>query len=256
MRNIWPILKRELKSYFVSPIAYVVIFIFLLIAGYFFYANFTNYSFISLQAASSSAGFQGLTPTDVVLRPLFGNLSVLMLLMMPLLTMRLFAEEKKTGTMELLLTYPVRDIEVLLGKFLACLLVFALMLALTLSYIVFLAVLTDPEFGPIITGYVGLLLVGAAFISLGILASSLTENQIVAAAISFGLLLLFWIVGWSSYFVGPKLAAVINHVSLLEHLESFSKGVFDTNDIIYYLSFAFLCLFLTSRSLESKHWRG
>ena len=253
--NVWHILKREMKSYFVSPIAYVTIFIFLLISGYFFYTNINNYSFISLQAAVSSVGFQA-TTTDGILRPLIGSMSIIMLLMMPLLTMRLFAEEKKSGTIELLLSYPIRDIEVLLGKFVACLIIFALMLALTLSYIVFLIFWSDPEYGPFFTGYLGLLLLGASVISLGVLASSLTENQIVAAAISFGLSILFWIIGWSSNFVGPKLATVLNYLSLLQHLQNFSKGIIETKDVIYYLSFIFLCLFLTLRSLESKRWRG
>ncbi|MBI2875519.1 MAG: ABC transporter permease subunit [Candidatus Tectomicrobia bacterium] len=254
--NLFPILQREFKSYFVSPIAYIVTFIFLLVSGYFFYTNFAWYAFISLQMAAAPEGGHDLNLTSGVLSPLFLNMSIIMLLMMPLLTMRLFSEEKKTGTIELLLTYPIRDGEALLGKFAACLAVFAVMLALTLFYVLLLALYGEPEYGPVITGYLGLLMMGAAFISLGILASSWTENQIVAAAVSFGFLILFWAISWTTYFTGPTLGAVLNHLSLMEHLTSFSKGVIETKDVVYYLGFTFFCLFLTLRSLESKRWRG
>ncbi|MBI1987270.1 MAG: ABC transporter permease subunit [Nitrospinae bacterium] len=255
--NLFPILQREFKSYFVSPIAYIVTFIFLLVSGYFFYTNLAWYAFVSLQMASSTAeGVHDLNLTDGVLRPLFLNMSIVMLLMMPLLTMRLFSEEKKTGTIELLLTYPIRDVEALLGKFGACLAVFALMLALTLVYVLLMAFYGDPESGPVITGYLGLLMLGAAFIARGILASSLTENQVVAAALSFGFLLLFWAISWATFFTGPKLGSVLTYLSLMDHLNSFSKGVIETKDVVYYLGFTFYCLFLTLRSLESKRWRG
>lgn len=254
--NLFPILQREFKSYFVSPIAYIVTFIFLLVSGYFFYTNLAWYALVSMQMAASPEGVHELNLTDGVLRPLFLNMSIVMLMMMPLLTMRLFSEEKKTGTIELLLTYPIRDVEALLGKFGACLAVFALMLALTLVYILLMAFYGDPELGPVITGYFGLLILGAAFISLGVLASSLTENQVVAAALSFGFLLLFWAISWAISFTGPKLGAFLTYLSLMEHLNSFSKGIIETKDLAYYLGFTFFCLFLTLRSLESKRWRG
>jgi len=249
-------LKKELKSYFVSPIAYIVMTIFLVIAGYFFYSSFAFYNLLSMQAASSPYGLRGLNITEGVLRPLFLNLSVVMLLLLPILTMRLFAEEKKLGTMELLLSYPVRDGEVLMGKFGACLLVYTLMLSLTGSYIIFLILFAQPEYGPIFSCYLGLFLMGTSFISLGILASSLTENQIIAAVATFGALLLFWAIGWAAHFAGPALGRVFSHLSIIEHFDNFTKGIIESKDVIFYLDFTVLCLFLTLRSLESKRWRG
>src|SRR3990170_4649295 len=181
MRNFYLIARKELHSYFSSPVAYVVITMFLVITGYFFYNLFASFSILSFQASTNPAIANQknlLNITETVVRPLFGNISMIMLLMVPLLTMRLFSEEKKSGTIELLLTYPVTDMEVILGKFFACLTVFLLMLLLTATYPVLLFVFGEPEVGPVLTGYVGLVLMGAAFISLGIFTSSLTENQI------------------------------------------------------------------------------
>jgi ABC-2 type transport system permease protein len=254
--NFYPILKKELKSYFVSPIAYIVITIFLVISGYFFYSSFAFYNLLSMQAASSPYGLHGLNITEGVLRPLFLNLSVVMLLLIPVLTMRLFAEEKKLGTIELLLSYPVRDGEVLLGKFGACLLVFILMLALTGLYLIFLILYAQPEYGPIFSCYLGLFLMGTSFISLGVLASSLTENQIIAAVATFGALLLFWAIGWASHFAGPSLGRIFSHLSIIEHFDNFTKGVIESKDVLFYIDSSILCLFLTMRSLESKRWRG
>jgi ABC-2 type transport system permease protein len=240
--------------------------IFLLIAGYFFFNMLVSYAELTRAVMSNPynpylAQFS-LNFTEMIFRPLFGNLSIVLLLIMPLLTMRLLAEEKKAGTFELLLTYPIRDIETVLGKFFACFLVFASMLGLTLVYPFFLSSITTPgmgsgvEIGPLMSGYLGLLLMGGAFIAFGILASSLTSNQIIAAVISFGALLLFWLIGFTSDSSGPVLGGILRHLSLLEHFENFSKGVINTQDIIYYLNFIIFCLFLTLRSLESKKWRG
>jgi ABC-2 type transport system permease protein len=256
MSSFWPIYKRELRAYFVSPIAYVVMVMFLVIAGYFFYSGFAFFNFIGFQAMSNPMMARNLNVTEGVLRPLYGNLGVVLLFIMPLLTMRLFAEEKKQGTIELLLTYPVRDLAAVLAKFMACLTVYAIMLALAGLYPALLLIYARPEIGPILSGYLGLFLLGAAFIALGALASSLTENQIVAAAISFGFLLLFWVIGWSSQFAGGNVGWLLSHLSLLDHFDSFPKGVIDSKDVIFYLSFMVFCLFLTLRSLESHRWRG
>ena len=178
-----------------------------------------------------------------------------MLLMTPLLTMRLFSEEKKTGTIELLLTYPVNDIDVVISKFLACFVVFLTMILLTATFPILLIVLGEPEVMPILTGYLGLILMGAAFISLGIFTSSLTENQIIAASISFGLLFLFYMMSYSVSFVSGGFGRILSYLSINEHIASMAKGVLDTEDIIYYFCFIVLFLFLTLRVLESKRWR-
>jgi ABC-2 type transport system permease protein len=252
----WAVFRKEMRLYFSSPIAYAVFFIFALVAGWFFYNVFAFYALVSMQAAMNPTMGRDLSVAEGVLRPLFQNVSVILLLMMPIVTMRLFAEEKKSGTIELLLTYPVRDGEVLVGKYLAALGVFVGMLALTLVYPALVAWATSLEWGPLVTGYLGLLLQGAAFIAMGILISSLTENQIVAAVATFGTLLIFWVISWASDAAGPVLGRVLSHLSLTEHFESFAKGVIDTKDVIYYLNLTILALFLTLRSLESKRWRG
>jgi len=259
MRNFYLIFKKEFKSYFSSPIAYVVITMFLILSGYFFYNTFALFSTISFNATIDPALAKQvglLNITESVARPLFGNISVILLLMVPLLTMRLFSEEKKSGTIELLLTYPVTDMEVLLGKFLACMAVFTIMIALTVLYPILIIAFGQPEAGPIITGYIGLFFVGASFVSLGIFASSLTENQIIAATLSFGVLILFFMMGTSVSLMGPTIGNIMMHISLIGHLEGFAKGIVDTTDIIYYFLFIVLFNFLTLRVLESKKWRG
>ncbi|MDH4101042.1 MAG: ABC transporter permease [Nitrospirota bacterium] len=259
MRNFLLVMNKELKSYFYSPIAYVVITIFLAVTGYLFYNSMAAFSTISFQAQADpmlAKQANMLNITENVVRPLFGLISMVMLMMMPLLTMRLFAEEKKAGTLELLLTYPVTDAQVLLGKFFACLTVFAVMLLLSLTYPLFIAAYGKPEIGPIVTGYIGLFFMGAAFISLGIFASSMTENQIIAATVAFGALIFFWMISFSAAYVGPTVAWILSYVAMTEHLESFAKGVLDSGDIIYYINFIALFLFMTLRVLESKKWRG
>ncbi len=258
IRSIGLIFRRELNSYFNTLIAYVAITMFLLITGYFFYTSLASFSVISFQAQSNpmvAKQYQLLNITETVVRPLFGNISIIMLMMTPLITMRLFSEEKKSGTMELLHTYPVKDVEVVIAKFLACFVVFLTMILLTATYPILLLSLGEPEIMPIVTGYLGLILLGAAFISLGLFSSSLTENQIIAASVSFGFLLLFWMMSYSVAFVSGAFGQIISYLSINEHIASLAKGVLDSEDIIYYLCFITLFLFLTLRSLESKRWR-
>jgi len=255
--RIWAIYRKELRLYFTSPVAYVVVAMFLIIAGVLFYLSIGSFSLYSMQAAMNPAFARDLNVTELVFRPLLSNtFSVVLLLLMPILTMRLFAEEKKSGTIELLLSYPVKDGEVLLGKFFAALTLFIIMLVLTLLYPILAGALTRIELAPILTGYLGLLLMGAAFIGVGLFASSLTENQIVAAVSTFAILLILWVLGWSADMVGPFWGKLMTHLSILEHQESFGKGVIDTKDVIYYLNVTIFSLFLTLRALESKRWRG
>jgi len=254
--KVWPIYKKEMRLYFTSPIAWVILTIFLFIAGYFFYSIFAFFTLASMQSAMNPAMARDLNVTDSVLRPLFSNISVILLLLMPLVTMRLFAEERRSGTIELLLTYPVRDGAVLVGKYLAGLTLYAIMLALTLFYPLLVAYFARVEWGPLATGYLGLLLMGATFLGVGIFASSLTENQIVASIITFGVLLIFWVIGWSSDYLGGTWGRVLSHLSLIEHFDSFAKGVLDTRDVLYYVDFTIVALFLTLRSLEARRWKG
>jgi ABC-2 type transport system permease protein len=254
--KVWPIFKKEMRLYFTSPVAWVIITMFLFMAGYFFYSIFAFYTLASMQSAMNPQMARELNVTDSVLRPLFSNVSVILLLLMPLLTMRLFAEERRSGTIELLLTYPVRDGAVLIGKYLAALALYVIMLALTLLYPGIVFYFARVEWGPLLTGYLGLLLMGATFLAVGIFASSLTENQIVAAVTTFGTLLLLWVVGWSAEYVGGPWGRVLSHMSILEHFDTFARGVLDTKDVIYYLDVTILALFLSLRSLETRRWKG
>jgi len=254
--KIWAIFKKEMRLYFTSPVAWVVLTIFLFIAGYFFASIFSFFSQASIQSAMNPQMGRDLNVTDSVMRPLFSNISVILLLLMPLVTMRLFAEERRAGTIELLLTYPVRDGAVLAGKYLAALGLYALMIGLTVLYPLIVVYFARLEWGPVLTGYLGLLLMGATFIAVGVFASSLTENQIVAAVTTFGVLLIFWILGWSADYAGGALGRVLQFLSILEHNDSFSKGVLDTKDVLYYVNFTALALFLTLRSLEARRWKG
>ncbi len=254
MSNLPVLMKRELRAYFHSPIAYVVIVIFTVISGFFFYSGMSLYGIVSFEMSrtAQAMGAQELTLADFVMRPLFGNLSIVMLMMMPLLTMRLFSEEMMTGSIELLYTWPIKDSEVLLGKYLAALLMFFFMMAPMISFTGFIWWYSDPPWLTIACGYLGLFLLGAAFLSFGLFVSTLTRNQIVSSALSFGALLVFWIISWAAGEKSGVLPDVLNYLSILKHYDQFSKGVIDTRDVIYYFSFIFMFLFLTFRSLESR----
>jgi ABC-2 type transport system permease protein len=198
-----------------------------------------------------------LNVTDSVMRPLFGNLSVILVLaLMPFITMRLLAEERQTGTIELLLTYPLRDWEVLLGKYLAVLGLYTLLLVLTLLYPLTLAYFARVEWGTVLSGYIGMFLMGSAFLAVGLFASSLTASQIVAAAWTFGILLLLWVIGWGADSLGGTWGKVLQHLSTMEHNDNFAKGVLDTKDVLYYVNLTLLALFLAYRSLEARRWKG
>jgi ABC-2 type transport system permease protein len=215
-----------------------------------------NFSRLSFQASQNPYLSGMLNLTDIVIKPFFSDLAIILLLMLPLITMRLYSEEKKAGTIELLFTYPVSDASVLTGKFCATMLVLISMLACTVPYMIMLEVIADLEWGIVVSGYVGVVFMGAAFIALGVFTSSLTENQIVAAVISFGALLLFWAVGWAKMVAGPVLGSVLEHLSIISHLDPFTKGLIDTRDVVFYLVFIFFWLFLTLRFLSSRFWRG
>jgi ABC-2 type transport system permease protein len=251
-----PVFKKEMRLFFGSPVAYVVFTFFLLISGWFFSQIFLYYSDISMRSFMQPGMAQSLNITESVMRPLFTNMSVVLLFFIPMLTMRLFAEEKKSGTIELLLTYPVRDGEVLAGKFLAAGALYVILLGLTLVYPAIIAYFTRIEWGPILTGYLGLVLTGATFLAVGVFISSLTENQIVAGFGTFGVLLALWIIGWGAESAGGNLRAVLQYLSITEHMDTFSRGLIDTRDLVYYGSAIVLALFLTLRSLDSKRWRG
>lgn len=256
MRGWYAVFCKETANFFVSPIAYAVIAVFLLISGFFFWASMSLLSVVSIQAASNPAFSGRINITDFVVRPLIQNMSIILLFVIPLLSMRLFSEEKKSGCIELLLTYPITDAGVLVGKFLAAMLVVVAMLAGTFTLPLLMFSLGDPDSGQLLTGYLGMLLMGTAFMALGMFISSMTENQIVAAAISFAMALLFWVMSWSSSLAGDTLGAIIRQLTVLEHLDSFHKGVLSLSDISFFVLFTATWLFLTLRTLETYRWKG
>lgn len=260
MRNIVSIAYRDLKSYFVSPIAYFVIAIFLLITGYFFYAIIVNFVEMAFRANMQAQYYRTAPPklnvNMMALRPLFHNISIIILFMLPLVTMKLFSEEKKQGTIELLVTSPVRQLEMILGKYFAAFGLLTAMLFPTILYMIFVFIYGNPQLTPILTGYIGLFLLGGSFIAIGMLISSLTENQIIAAAVSFGVFLLLWVVSWIAGLVSGNLMHILSYISVINHFDDFAKGVIDTKSVVFYLSFIVFGIYLTYRSIDSMRWRG
>ena len=257
MRNIVAIADKELRSYFVSPIAYVVVGLFALLFGWFFVASLAVMVRFSMQAGMfGMGGPQSININEFMLRPMLSNTAVVLLFFLPFLTARAYAEEKRSGTIELLLTSPLSDLEIILGKFLGVLTLFVLMLAVTGLHMGILFWYGEPELGPMLSGYLGLLLMGASFISVGLLVSSATRNQIVAGVVTFAVLLLFWVLSWMADAGGPTTQAVLSYLSILEHFDDFSKGVIDTRHITYYVSFIAFGLFLTAKAVDTERWRG
>jgi ABC-2 type transport system permease protein len=248
--RVYTIFKKELKSYFASPIAYIVLFVFSVLSGIFFFIYLQG--FVESQFDPRFQFFrERLNLNEFVIRPYFGTISVVFLLMIPIITMRLIAEERKNHTAELLFTSPLKVVHVVFGKFLASFCLFCFMLVFPLIYIVFLGIYGNPDIGPVLSGYLGLLLIGASFISVGLFSSSLTDNQIVAAVFSFGILLFFWIIGASS---DPE-SSVLGYISIINHLDGFTKGVIELKDVVYYVSFTTFGLLLTYAALDSERWR-
>jgi ABC-2 type transport system permease protein len=201
-------------------------------------------------------GPQSMNVNQQMIRPLLQNVTILVLFLMPMVTMRTYAEEKRSGTIELLLTSPVTDFQIIMGKFLGAMALYCVMLAVTLIHIGLLFVYGHPEWKPIMTMYIGLLLLGGCFISLGLFISSLTRNQIVAGMVTFTVFLLLWIITWIGNAWGPTVEKVTSHLSIIEPLDDFGKGVLDTSHLVYYLSFISFGLFLTAKSVDSERWRG
>jgi ABC-2 type transport system permease protein len=259
MKNSIAIYQRELRSYFTSPVAYALMTGFFLIAGYFFNAILSSFIQYAMRATMQAQYYQMEPPAVNVnlmaLRPFFHNIAIVMIFAVPLITMRLYAEEKKSGTIELMLTSPIRSMEMILGKYCAALTLYAALIGGTLVYQIVLFTHGKPELGQVLTSYLGLLLMGGAFVAIGLFVSALTENQIVAGFLTIILLLLFWVVGWAADFAGAGFGSVLSYISLLTHFDEFAKGVLDAKDVLLYLSYVGFFLFLTYASVESARWR-
>lgn len=253
MRNIMAIADKELRSYFSSPIAYIIIGFFLLPFGVFFYLYLTAFVRQSMQQAQFGGA---MNINQNVIRYVLQNASVIILFIMPMITMRTYSEEKRSGTIELLLTSPLTDLEIIVGKFLGAMGLYVALLAVTLPYMGILFFYGNPEWRPVAAGYLGLLLMGGAFVSLGLLISSTTNNQIVAGIVTFVVFLLLWIIGWFADSAGPTIGPITSWLSITEHFDDFSKGIIDTKHVLYYLSLITFGLFLTAKSVDTERWRG
>jgi ABC-2 type transport system permease protein len=257
MRNVLAIAQKELKSYFAGPIAYVAIGLWAFLYGYFFVTIL--YYFLRQSMSMNQFGMQGPQAVNVnqqLIRPVLQNVMIMILFVMPMVTMRTYSEEKRSGTIELLLTSPVTDWQIILGKFLGAMALYGAMLLVTMIHVVILFVYGRPEWKPIVTAYIGLFLMGGCFISVGLLISSLTRNQVVAGIATFSVFLILWIITWIGSFMGGTFDQLTQYLSIVDHLDDFSKGVIDTKHVIYYLSFITFGLFLTAKSVDTERWRG
>jgi ABC-2 type transport system permease protein len=255
MRNIWIICRKELRSYFVSPIAYLLLVTFALIFGFFFW-NVLGYFVMSGMEAQMRGQPMPMNLNEQVIRPLLANVGVIGLFFIPLISMRLFAEEKRNGTIELLTTSPIRDVEMIVGKWLAAVILYGCLLLITALNLLFLFKYGNPDWKPLAVAYLGLLLQAGSLLAIGTFISTLTRNQIIAGAVTFGVCLLLWVLEWVSGYETATWAKVLAYISMNSHMDSFAKGVLDSKDAIFYVSVIFLGLFLTTRSIESLRWRS
>jgi ABC-2 type transport system permease protein len=257
MSNMLAIAHKELRSYFASPIGYLVIGSFALVYGFFYVVMEEYFVRASLQMGQMGMGGpQTANVNEMMIRPLMQNVLILVLFITPMLTMRTFAEEKRSGTIELLLTSPLTDFQIVLGKFIGAMTLYAATLGVTLLHIALLFTVGTPEWKPIATAYLGIFLFGGCFISLGMFISSMTKNQIIAGTISFVAFLMLWIINWIGSFSGPTVSALTSYLSVVDHIDDFWKGVLDTTHLIYYTSFIAVGLFLTAKAVDMERWRG
>jgi len=254
VRNILAIAGKEMRSYFASPIAYIIIGLFALLFGWFFYVYL--HVFVEQSQRMSMMGGGNVNVNEQMIRGVLQNAAVIILFVMPMITMRTYSEEKRSGTIELLLTSPLTDFEIIVGKFLGAMGLFCAMLVVTMIDVAILFRLGNPEWRPIAAGYLGLLLMGGCFISVGLLISSLTKNQIVAGFMTFAVFLMLWVINWLADSSGPTGQAILSFLSITDHFDDFTKGIIDTKHLAYYVSFITFGLFLTAKSVDSERWRG
>ena len=255
MKNVLIICGKEIKSYFASPIAYLLMAIFAVIFGYFFFSATAYFVQASMQSQMQGQN-SPMNVNDFIIGPLLGNASVVGLFLIPMISMRLFAEEKRQGTIELLLTSPIQDWQIVLGKWCGAMIMYACVIGISALNVALLYAYGKPDWRPIVVGYLGLLLQGGCLLAIGTFISTTTSNQIVAGGATFAVCLLLWVLDWVSSYEQAIWAKVIAYCSVLTHFEPFSKGVIDSKDVVYYLSVIFLGLFLTQRSLESLRFKS
>ncbi len=255
MKNIWIICRKELRSYFTSPIAYLLLVMFAVIFGFFFWNSVGYYVNMALESQMEGEP-SSMNISEQIIRPLLSNINVIGLFFIPMISMRLFSEEKRSGTIELLATSPVKDIEVIIGKWLAAVLMYMLMVGVSFLDFIFLFKYGNPDWKPLAIGYVGLILQAGGLLAIGTFISTLTKNQIIAGAATFGICLMLWVAGWVSEYNDAIWAQVMSYMSVVTHFDSFAKGVVDLKDVVFDVTVIFLGLFFTGRSMESMRWRS
>lgn len=260
MKGLYAVYRKEMSHYFVSPIAYIIGGVFLFITGFFFTRVLETVIQQAMTQGMQNMQFGGGMNFDVpsmTVRYFFGILSSILLFLTPMLTMGVYAEERKRGTIELLMTSPITDIDIVLGKFLASLTLLIIMLAPTVAYSAFMFFHSEPAppWKILLCAYLGALLLGSALLALGAFFSSLTENQIIAAVLTFGVFLILWVIDFGSRSAAGGIGAFVHYLSVVQHYDDFTRGVLDTGNVVYYLSLILLAIFLTIRSLDSMRWR-
>jgi ABC-2 type transport system permease protein len=246
LTNFWAVVIKELRSYFLSPFIYLMAAVFLLLSGYYFYTDLIFYV---------QFGF-GMNIMSAFWQLFFTDLRLVVLLTIPFLTIRLFTEEKRLGTIELLLTYPMRDSELFWGKFVACSIATLFILSFTIVYPILLYSVQPFDWTVTIAGYMGLVLISLAFIACGLFISSLTDNLGVAGLTALGLSLLFWILSWNDGAMNQGVLRWLAEVSMVSHFQSFAQGFIDSKEVTFFIVFVLFFSFLTLRSLEARQWRG
>jgi len=255
VRNVILICKKELKSYFASPIAYCVMALFALIFGFGFYTATRDFVKFSFQAQMMGQ-MQPMNVNEQIIRPLLGFASTVALFLIPMIAMRLFAEEKRSGTIELLLTSPVTDLQIILGKWIGSLLLYLCVLFMSIVNVAMLFMWGKPDLKPVLVAYLGLILQGACLLAIGTFISTTTRNQIVAGGVTFFVCLLLWLLSWFTAFDSGGFSQVINYLSIVTHFENFAKGLLSIKDVVFYISMIFFSLFITARAMESLRWRA
>ena len=256
MQNILAVAGKELRGYFHSPIGYLVVAVWAFFCGFVFYSVTGQYVQMSFMMMMRGGGAGGLNINDVIVRGMLeGVLTVVLLLLIPLITMRLFAEEKRSGTIELLLTSPLTDVEIILGKFLGALALYAILVLITFGYFGVLFLYGNPNAKPLVANALGLFLYGGALLALGMWFSTLTRNQIIAGAVAMVVFLLLYILDWMTEFSSGAVRTVVEYLALRTHFDNFAKGVIDLKDVVFYVSVVVVGLFLTARSVEALKGR-
>lgn len=256
MTPVQAVIAKELRGYFVSPIVYVVGSVFLLIFGLLSYLYIVFAGAQAIQLMQMQGGMAQINLNDLVFRNLFASMRFVLLIILPILTMRLFAEERKLRTFEFLMTSPIRINDIVAGKFVSALLIYLGLLGITGLVPTVLMLFSDFDWGPVLTGYLGMALLGALFLAVGLFASALTENQIVAAFVGFGILLTVWLVAGLGALLGDTtMGHIVSYISFMEHYDRLVNGLIDTSDLVYFASGLALMLFFTHQVVDSTRWK-